>query len=965
MTAAYLAAPLLIPASLLLAWPAPAVAAAQVPAVLARAAQGRIQTPAQATAPMPALSAPLGLDPAIRTGTLPNGLTYYIRRNGRPEKRASVRLAVKAGSIDEADDQRGLAHVLEHMAFNGTTHFKPGELVQYLESIGMRFGAHLNAYTSYDETVYMIDVPTDRDGVLGRGFEVLADFAGGMTLDPKEIDKERGVVLEEWRGRLGVGSRVQTIQEPVLYGKSRYAERLPIGLPEVLRTFTPRRLAEFYRANYRPERMGVIVVGDIDPAAAEQLIRQYFEGLRGRGPAAPRLVYPIPPHVETRVAVATDREAQGSTVTVINKRPRRETRTAADYRRGLVQSLAHQMLNARLGEIARQADAPFLNASTGEDALGRTLEAFTMSARVNDGGIDAGLAALARELKRVRDFGFGEAELERARKGMLSAYERAYNERDKSENGAYVNELVTLFLEGEPAPGIEVEVRMARSFIPTITAAEAAALARTLVPDEGNRVILTVAPDKSGLAPSTQAGLLAAFRRGSAAPVTAWKDDLAASELLARLPTPGSVRARREIPEIGVTVLTLSNGVEAWLKPTDFKNDQVIFTAYSKGGTALAAPEDYRNAALSTQLVGVSGLGGFTPVDLGKLLAGKTAGASAFMGTNTHGVSGSASPRDLEIALQLMYLNFTAPNHTLEGFELMKRRMRAALANQAQSPGAVFGERVRAVNTMDHYTSRAMKSEEVDGLDAGRMASYYEARFANAADFTVFFVGAFTVDQITPLLTAYVASLPSSGMPTARLGELRLGFPVTVLKETVAKGQEPKSQTVMTFFADPGLDELEIHRVNAATAILETKLRDLLREELGGTYSVSVDFSSTQPQSGYGTTSVQFGSAPENVDKLVAGVLGELAQIKREGPSAEDVQKVKEGEKRDLETSMRQNGYWLNSLQTLHLFGWDPTRIIHRAERTELLTRENIQDALRKYFPTDRYTVMTLVPEGK
>ncbi|MEQ1575774.1 MAG: pitrilysin family protein [Vicinamibacterales bacterium] len=521
MTAAYLAAPLLMPVALLLVSPAAGVAAAQAPSVLAQAAQGRLPTPAPAAAPMPALSAPLGLDPAIRTGTLSNGLSYYIRRNGRPEKRASVRLAVKAGSIDEADDQRGLAHVLEHMAFNGTTHFKPGELVQYLESIGMRFGAHLNAYTSYDETVYMIDVPTDRDGVLGRGFQVLADFAGGMTLDPREIDKERGVVLEEWRGRLGVGSRVQTIQEPVLYGQSRYAERLPIGLPEVLRTFTPQRLAEFYRANYRPERMGVIVVGDIDPAAAEQLIRQYFEGLRGRGPAAPRVVYPIPPHADTRVAVATDREAQGSTVTFISKRPRRETRTAADYRRGLVQSLAHQMLNARLGEIARQPDAPFLNASTGEDSLGRTLDAFTMSARVNDGGIDAGLTALAQELKRVRDFGFGEAELERARKGLLSAYERAYNERDKSESGAYVNELVALFLEGEPAPGIEVEVQMARSFIPTITAAEAAALARTLVPDEGNRVILTVAPDKSGLAPSTQAGLLAAFRRGSAAPVTA------------------------------------------------------------------------------------------------------------------------------------------------------------------------------------------------------------------------------------------------------------------------------------------------------------------------------------------------------------------------------------------------------------------------------------------------------------
>ena len=345
-------------------------------------------------APAQDLNTPLGMDPAIRTGRLPNGLTYYIRRNPRPEKRALLRLAVKAGSIDEADDQRGLAHVLEHMAFNGTTNFKPGELVAYMESIGSRFGAHVNAYTSYDETVYMLEVPTDREGLLSRGMQVLSDFGGGMTLDPKEIEKERGVVLEEWRGRLGVGSRVQTIQEPAIYGNSRYARRLPIGLPEVLRTFTPQRLRDFYRTHYRPDRMGVIVVGDIDPGEAEELIKVAFGPLRAAGRAPARPVYPIPPHTNTRFAIATDREAQASTVTVIYKRPIERLRTAADYRAALVQSLTQQMMNARLAEIARRPDAPFLGASTGGDTLGRTLEAFTMFARVHDGGIDAGLAAL-------------------------------------------------------------------------------------------------------------------------------------------------------------------------------------------------------------------------------------------------------------------------------------------------------------------------------------------------------------------------------------------------------------------------------------------------------------------------------------------------------------------------------------------------------------------------------------------
>jgi len=910
------------------------------------------------------LAAPLGLDPAVKKGTLPNGLTYYIRPNSRPEKRVSLRLAVKAGSIDEANDQRGLAHMLEHMAFNGTTHFKPGELVAYLESIGSRFGPHLNAYTSYDETVYMIDVPTDRAGVVGRGFEALSDFAGGMTLDPKEIDRERGVVIEEWRQRQGTGSRVQAIQDPVLYGASRYAERLPIGLPDIIRTFTPQRLRDFYRAQYRPDRMGVIVVGDMDSAAAEQMVRQYFGPLRAQGPTTARPVYPIPPHADTRYAVATDREAQGSSVTVIQKRPRETMRTLGDYRRQLVVSLGHQMINARLSELARKSDAHFLGASTGEGSLGRTLDAFTMQVRVNDGAIDAGLTAVVQEIKRVRQFGFGDAELDRVKREIQTSYDRSFNERDKADSDGFVNELVTLFLEGQPSPGIAVEAQMVRQFLPTITAAETGALVRTLVPDH-DRVILTAAPEKAGITPATPTSLAAALAKGIDSPVTPWEDQLVNRALLAKAPMAGAVRSRREIPEIGVTVLTLSNGVEVWLKPTDFKNDQIVFTAYAKGGTSLASSDEFRNASLGPTLVGLSGLGGLTPVDLDKLLAGKTAGASPFMANASHGISGATTPVDLEAAMQLLYLNFTAADHTAEGFDLLKRRLRAGLANQEQSPGAVFGERVRAINTLNHYTSKAMKLADLDALNADRMAAYYQARFSNAADFTLFVVGAFTVEQITPLLNTYVASLPSRGASTATIGDVRLQFPPAVQREKVAKGQDPKSQTVMSFFADTGLNELDMHRTNAATEVLEMKLRDILREELGGTYSVDVGFSNTQPLPGYGTTSVQFGSSPENVDKLVAAVLAEVQRLQREGPSADDVQKVKETQKRDIETAMRQNGYWLNSLQTLHLYGWDPVRISKRLERAESLTVENIHDALKKYFPTDRYTVVSLVPEGR
>ncbi|HEY5616915.1 MAG TPA: insulinase family protein [Vicinamibacterales bacterium] len=907
-------------------------------------------------------STPLALDPAIHTGKLPNGLTFFIRQNTQPEKRAAMRLVVKAGSIDEADDQRGLAHLLEHMAFNGSTHFKSGELVDYLESIGARFGPDVNAYTSFDETVYMLELPTDREEILGRGLDALSDFAGGIALETSEIDRERGVVIEEWRGRQGAATRMEAVQMRALFGESKYTERVPIGLPEVLKTFPAERLRDFYRDFYRTDRMAVVAVGDFDPARVEALIREHFESLPAASPAT-RSLYPVQPHSDTRYVAVSDPEAQASSVTVVQKRPLRSVGTASDYRQSLVRGLVYGMVNARFTEIARRTDAPFLRASAGESSLGRDVETFTVSARVNDGGIEKGLEAIGQELARLSQHGFAEAELERAKKDVIASYERAYNERDKQQTGGLASELVRHFLTDEPAPGIATELELVRRFIPTITTAEAVAVIKEAVRDD-NRVVLAVSPSKESVPAVTEAGLRAALSAGAAATVEAWRDGTTGRELLAKPPTPGAIRARREIPEIGVTVLTLSNGVDVWLKPTDFRNDQVAFTAYSRGGTSLASEAEYLDASFGASLVGISGVGGFTPVDLDKVLAGRIANASAFISTYTHGISGGGTPRDLETALQLVYLYFTAPNRDAEAFTLLKRRLDANLANQAQSPGAAFGEEVSRLNTNDHYSVRPMRPADVPRLDAERMMTFYEARFRNAADFTFFFVGAFTVDQVAPLLTTYLASLPSTGKAEADLRNLDLRFPAMVERETVNKGQEPRSQTAITFFSDTGLDEIESHRLRAATTVLQMRLRDVLREELGGTYSVGVGYSDTAPQPGYGTTTVQFGSSPENAERLRNVVMSELEKLRSDGPSESEVGIVKETEKRELETALRQNGYWLNSLQAVHLLGRDPIRIPQRIERTESLSRENIHAAFRKYFPPDRHTVVTLMPES-
>ena len=909
----------------------------------------------------PDLSAPLSVTPEVRSGELANGLRYFIRRNEIPAGQLALRLAVQAGSIDEDEDQRGLAHLLEHMAFNGTDRFAAGELVAYMESIGARFGPHANAYTSFDETVYMLDVPVGRDGVVERSFEALGDFAGGMTLDPAEIDRERGVVIEEWRLRQGAGNRIQDRQLPAIFGDSRYAERLPIGLPEVLQSFSPERLVDFYREHYRADRMAVVAVGDIDPGEMEALIERFFGPLEGV-PGAERQQYEVPLHTETLIVSAADPEVQGASVSMLFKRPVEVARTVGDYRSSLVRSLVSRILNARFGELAQRPDAPFLRASARGQAVAGEVEAFRLSASVEADGLAAGLTALGIEMARVGQHTFGAAELERAKRSLLAAYERSYAERDRTENSPLANELVRHFLEEEPVPGIAAEYQIVQDVLPGITAGEVTAVARDLFTEEG-RVVLATAPGPADTPPVAEPQLLTALRTGELATVEVWDDDGDSPALMANLPVPGEVAARRELPDVGVTLVTLSNGMEVWLKPTDFRNDQVVFRGYALGGASLADLDDYRNATLSTALADLSGVGGFTPVELRRLLAGRTANVSANVSTYTHGVSGSTALRDLELALQLVHLSFTAPNRDDAAFALLTRQLEASLANRDDSPGAVFRERVQQVNTSDHPTSQAMELADVENLSAERMRTFYEARFANAADFTFFFVGAFDMDTLVPLLATYLGSLPSTGAATSVSGALELEFPDAIEREVVRKGQEPQSQTVMSFFADTGLDEFEMHRLRAATTVLEMSLRDILREELGGTYSVNVGYSNSQPELGYGRTIVQFGSAPERADDLAEAVLLEIERLKQQGPSEEDVERVRATERRGLEESERDNRYWLGSLQTVHLLDWDPRRILERIERAESLNVDNVHDAFLRYFPSDRYTVVTLLPD--
>jgi zinc protease len=903
----------------------------------------------------------LPFDATVRTATLANGLTYFVRKNSRPAGRVALRLAVKAGSLHEADDQLGLAHLVEHMAFNGSTHFKPGELVSYFESIGSRLGPHVNAYTSFDETVYMFDVPTDKKEVVEKALTALADVAGGLSLTQQEVDKERGVVIEEWRGGLGAQSRIRDKQFPILFHDSRYAVRLPIGKPEVLRNAPVARLGAFYDTWYRPELMAVIAVGDADPAELEQTIKTLFSPVAARAPRAPEPDHAVPLHQQPLVSVVSDPEVTQSSVSIVRKRKREGEQRIADYRRDLVGRTIDHMMDERFDELERKPDAKFLGAGVSGGGLSRDVSTFSMSAQVEDGKLEDGIGVLATEALRVREFGFSASEFERARKWMESFYERAYSERDKSESASFAQEYVNYFLEDEPSPGIEYEYRLVKQLLPTITEADASTMARSLLGDD-SRVILATSPQKNGIKVPSDSELQAALTRATATRVTAWTDTATTRPLMERAPAAGTVTSRRALDDLGVTIVRLSNGVEAWLKPTDFKNDQIVFSMAAPGGLSLAPPADFPEASLATALVSASGAGGFKATELQKVLAGKLVSARPFITLSTQGIGGSAAPAQLETALQLLFQELTAPGADAESFALVKKQLGAAVANRGQSPGQVFSEKLTQVNTSNHYTAQPLTPERVEALNREKMIAFYRERFANAADFTFFMVGAFKVEEALPLVAQYVGSLPSAGKATSSFKDLALHFPSSTQQAKVELGREPRGQTVISFFADPSIDPMEQEKIIAATTVLDIALRDILREDLGQTYTVGVGLAQPLPQRGAGHIQVRFGAAPENLPSMTTRVMQEIKRLQDEGPSADLTGRARETARRGYETALKTNDYWLGRLQTVKMYDRDPGEILTRNKRIDAITPQVLQEVFKTYFPADRSTVVTLVP---
>jgi zinc protease len=915
----------------------------------------------ESAAALPDTAERIPADTAVAMGRLPNGLTYYVRANREPERRAELRLVVNAGSVLEADDQRGMAHLVEHMAFNGTRGFAEHEIRDYLESIGMRFGADVNAYTGFDETVFSLTLPTDSAGVMDTGLHILEEWAHAVAFDPEEIERERKVVIEEWRLGQGAGSRLRDRQFPVLFRGSRYAERLPIGTRESLEGASPEALRRFYAEWYRPELMAVVAVGDFDRDEVVRMIRERFAGIPASPAPKDRPAFPLPEHGETLFAVAADPEATGSQVTVYYKHPQRAAGTTAAYREGIVEALYLGMLSDRLYERTQTPDAPYLSASASSGALARGTEARVLSARVRDGGVERGLEAVLTEAERAARHGFTATELARQKEQLLRLWEQVYAERDKTHSGQFTAEYVAHFLGGEPIPDVAAEFGLYSRFLPGITLEEVNRAAAARLRDRG-RVVLVSLPEKPGLRAPTEAALAAVLDSVARTEVAAYDDRVSDLPLLARAPEPGRVVSERTVPGVDVREWRLSNGVRVFVKPTDFKEDEFLFAANSPGGLSLAPDSLWVPALTATGVVQGGGVGDLDLVELGKRLSGKLVGVGPSIGELREGFSGGGSTRDVETLLQLVHLYFTAPRADSVAFLAYQARAREALRNRDASPEAAFQDTLRVALAQGHPRARPISSATFERMDLRRSLDFYRDRFADAGDFTFFFAGSLAPDSLRPLVERYLGSLPSTGRAET-WRDVGMRHPDGVVRKTVRRGVEPKARTQLVFTGAAAFDRDSLVALNAMAEVLQLRLRDRLREDLGGTYGVGVSASAVRdPRPAY-TVSVGFGTSPERVEELTAVVFAQIDSLKRAGPTEEELRKVREAARRARETEMRDNGFWISQMVSYVGNGWPLEEIPAGGERMARVDAAAVRGAARRYLDTGRYVQVSLVPE--
>lgn len=912
---------------------------------------------------------PLPLDPAVRKGTLPNGLTYYVRHNETPKGQADFYIAQKVGSILEDENQRGLAHFLEHMCFNGTENFPGNQIVSWLETKGVKFGRDLNAYTSVDETVYNINnVPVaNNEAVQDSCLLILHDWADGLLLLTEEIDKERGVIHEEWRSRNVGQMRLMEQLLPTVYPGSKYGHRLPIGTMEVVDNFKPQALRDYYEAWYRPDQQGIIVVGDIDVDRIENKIKELFGPIKMPADAKERAYEPVPDNAETIYAIGADPEMNNARAMIFFKSdviPVEMRNTMVYEIQDAVTTLATMMLNNRLDEITASPDAPMAAAGSmyGNFYISKTKDALTGVVIGKDGDILNGLKSVYREILRAKRGGFTISEYDRAREELLSRLEKQYNNREKTENNTYVQEYVRNFIDNEPATGIEVEYQTAKMILPQLPVDVINQAFKELVTDS-NRVVMVMMPEKEGFTVPTVDQVKQAMAEVDAEDIAAFVDEVKAEPLIANLPAPGKVVSTRELPEWGAVEWTLSNGAKVVAKHTDFKADEIVMDAQALGGTSIY-PDSYNETLVALpMMLQQYGLGTYTYKDLQKYLQGKQCGVSMSFDTYYRDIYGNSTPKDLKTMMELLYSNFTQFNLSADELQATKNTMIGVLHNQETNPQYIFGADV-AKALYSNSRKYVISTAAIEAAKLDQITKIVKDATANAADYTFFFSGNFDPAQLQSLCEQYIATLPGDAATAqTKLAKPNPAFGIQkgdkVVKFT-APMQTPQTFAAVVEFGTLPYTPKNVLLASIAGQILTQRLLTTVREDMSAVYSISAFGSMDRTGIENATLESMFPMKPEMQDQVLEVIAKEFANMES-NIKAEELNKVVEYMVKDTTEKLEKNSSWLNGMSGAAINGVDTFN--GKVDLLKTLTVADVQNYVKALNAQGNYRVVLLNPE--
>jgi zinc protease len=910
------------------------------------------------------LTEKLPFDESITHGKLENGMDYYIKSNPKPENRAELTLVVNAGSVLEDEDQQGLAHFSEHMAFNGTKNFPKHELINYLESTGMKFGADVNAYTSFDETVYGITIALDDEEMLENGLLVLHDWAHLVSFEDEEIDAERGVIHEEWRMGQGAQDRMMREYLPKIFHNSQYANRLPIGTMEVVDNCEYETLRRFYNEWYRPDLMAVVVVGDFDQAEMEQRVKELFSKIPAKENPRERKMFDIPDHEETLVSIASDPEAPMSMIQMYTKLPLMKLETVNDYKEQITSTLISSMLSKRLSELTRLENPPFMQGYAAHtNFIGPKSIYMNIGIAQNDDVMGA-MEALIKENQRAKQHGFTATELEREKASLLKQMEKAYNERNKRKSSDIVNELKAHYLYPHmPVPGIEYEYELYNELVPMITLEDVNKKMKTFIKKE-NTVIVAMLPEKEGIEIPTEEAVLAKYNEFNKVEVDAYVDKVSTEPLIAKMPEPKPVIDESSDKKLDYTVYEFENGVRVVIKETNFKDDEILFKAKSKGGASLYEQKDDISLDIAASVAQESGLGNYDRTELDKFLSDKNVSLSPYIGETSEGLNGKTSVEDLEILLQMIYASFTTPRVTETAYNSYINKTKALLENQSLDPQSVWQDSIRTIMASNHPRRRVLTPELLDESSFKRINYIFKTRFGDPGNFTFFFTGNINPEEAKPMLEKYLGSLAKVNREES-WKDLGVDAPNGIVDKTVYKGEDEKTMIVINFHGDMDYTVTDRLELDAISSILSTKLLEEIREKKSGVYTVGAYPNASRiPDEEYGVT-IFFSCDPARIDELTEAIFAEIKKLQENGPTEVDLNKAIQKQSRELETSMKENRFWLKKLEEVEDGTMKNKDVVKYQKYIDKLNAKDLQKAAVKYFDLNNYVRVVLKPEQK